>query len=115
MSYARFAATIAVSTIVLFGLRYLNTNAADHVFLSQTRVWTAVIMGAAMAVIMLLFMWDMYDNKTAMQAFSSAQPSSSSDYSGWSLRSARCRLEQRRRFYALTYVQLPRSCPDRTA
>ncbi|MEO3389037.1 DUF305 domain-containing protein [Mesorhizobium sp. CAU 1741] len=65
MSYVRFAAMIAVSTIVMFGLMYLNTYAADHVFFSQTRGWMALVMGATMAVVMLLFMWGMYDNKIA--------------------------------------------------
>jgi hypothetical protein len=60
MSYVRFAAVIAVSTIVMFGLMYLNTYALDHVFYSQTRTWMALLMGATMAVIMLLFMLKMY-------------------------------------------------------
>ena len=63
MSYARFAAMIAVSTVVMFGLMYLNTYALDHVFFSQTRAWMAVVMGATMAVIMLLFMLAMYRNQ----------------------------------------------------
>lgn len=63
MSYARFGAMIATSTVVMFGLMYLNTYALDHVFYSQTRTWMAIYMGAAMAVIMLLFMWSMYKNK----------------------------------------------------
>jgi len=57
MSYLRFAAMIAASTIVMFALMYLNTYAADHIFFSQSRAWMAVVMGAAMAVVMLLFMW----------------------------------------------------------
>lgn len=65
MSYARFAAMIAVSTVVMFGLMYLNTYALDHVFFSQTRAWMAVVMGAVMAVIMLGFMWSMYGNRAA--------------------------------------------------
>ena len=65
MSYARFAAMIAVSTIVMYGLMYLNTWALDHVFFSQTRAWMALLMGAVMAVIMLGFMWSMYkDSRT---------------------------------------------------
>jgi hypothetical protein len=63
MSYARFAAMIAVSTVVMFDLMYLNTYAADHVFFSQTRAWMALLMGAVMAIIMLGFMWEMYNNK----------------------------------------------------
>jgi uncharacterized protein (DUF305 family) len=62
MSYGRFLAMIAVSTVVMFGLMYLNTWALDHVFYSQTRTWMALLMGAAMAVIMMGFMWGMYPN-----------------------------------------------------
>lgn len=65
MSYVRFGAMILTSTLVMFGLMYLNTFALDHVFYSQTRTWMAVVMGATMAIIMLLFMWGMYRNKTA--------------------------------------------------
>ncbi len=57
----RFAAMIATSTIVMFGLMYLNTYALDHVWFSQTRVWMALLMGAVMAVVMLGFMFSMYD------------------------------------------------------
>lgn len=31
MSYGRFAAMIAVSTVIMFGLMYLNTFALDHI------------------------------------------------------------------------------------
>lgn len=65
MSYVRFAAMIATSTVVMFGLMYLNTYAMDHLFFSQTRAWMALLMGATMAVVMLLFMWRMYENKSA--------------------------------------------------
>lgn len=60
MSYTRFAAMIATSTLVMFGLMYLNTYAISHVFFSQTRMWMALVMGATMAAIMLGFMWGMY-------------------------------------------------------
>lgn len=63
MSYVRFAAMIVTSTIVMFGLMYLNTFSIDHVFWSQTRGWMALLMGATMAAIMLLFMLDMYKNR----------------------------------------------------
>ncbi|MEA1085050.1 DUF305 domain-containing protein [Sphingomonas sp. CD22] len=62
--YGRFAAMIATSTIVMFGLMYLNTYTWRHVEYSQTRMWMAVVMGATMAVIMLGFMWSMYKNRT---------------------------------------------------
>jgi len=63
--YARFGAMIATSTLVMFGLMYLNTYALDHVFFSETRAYMAVLMGATMAVVMLAFMWRMYENATA--------------------------------------------------
>lgn len=59
-NYGRFVAMIATSTIVMFGLMYLNTYALGHLYFSQTRSWMAVVMGATMAIIMLLFMLDMY-------------------------------------------------------
>ncbi|MDC7788480.1 DUF305 domain-containing protein [Rhodoplanes sp. TEM] len=62
-SYGRFAAMIATSTVVMFGLMYLNTYALDHVFFSETRAYAALYMGAAMAVIMLSFMLGMYANR----------------------------------------------------
>lgn len=63
MSYWRFAAMIATSTVVMFGLMYLNTYALDHVLWSETRTWMALMMGATMAVVMLGFMLGMYQNK----------------------------------------------------
>lgn len=68
MSYVRFAAMVIASTIVMFGLMYLNTWSVDHLFYSQTRTWMAFLMGSAMAMIMLSFMWDMYGNKKANAA-----------------------------------------------
>ena len=65
MSYARFGAMIVVSTVVMFGLMYLNTYEIEHVLFSQTRMWMALIMGAAMSAIMLVFMWGMYAKATA--------------------------------------------------
>lgn len=61
-SYARFGAMVGTSTLVMFGLMYLNTYALDHVFFSETRFYMMFIMGATMAVIMLLFMLNMYKN-----------------------------------------------------
>ena len=65
MSYKRFALMIATSTVVMFGLMYLNTYALGHVAFSQTRAWMAVVMGAAMAVVMIGFMWSMYKDRRA--------------------------------------------------
>ncbi|EAQ13320.1 protein of unknown function (DUF305) [Maritimibacter alkaliphilus HTCC2654] len=63
MSYWRFAAMIATSTLIMFGLMYLNTYLLGHVFFSETRAYMAVLMGATMAFVMLAFMLSMYASK----------------------------------------------------
>lgn len=65
MSYRRFVVMIVASTVLMYGLMYLNTFVIDDVKFSQTRLWMAVVMGAAMAILMMLFMWPMYKNKKA--------------------------------------------------
>jgi len=62
-NYARFGAMVATSTVVMFGLMYLNTYQLDHVFFSQTRAYMALLMGATMAFVMLAFMRGMYKDK----------------------------------------------------
>jgi hypothetical protein len=64
MSYWRFAAMIATSTLVMFGLMYIHTYIWDHAHFSETRAWMALLMGAVMAIIMLGYMLNMYKNRT---------------------------------------------------
>jgi hypothetical protein len=64
-NYARFGAMIATSTVVMFILMYLNTFQLSHVYFSETRTYMALLMGAAMAIIMLAFMLGMYTNRRA--------------------------------------------------
>jgi hypothetical protein len=65
MKYTTFAQMIAAGTLIMFGLMYLNTYSPDHVFFSETRAYMALVMGATMALVMLMFMWKMYPNKKA--------------------------------------------------
>lgn len=62
-NYAKFGAMIATSTLVMFGLMYLNTYQLDHVFFSETRAYMALVMGASMAIVMLAFMPKMYPRR----------------------------------------------------
>ena len=64
-SYTRLGVMMATSTIVMFGLMYLNTYQLDHVFFSETRAWMALVMSATMGVMMLKFMSAMYPNGRA--------------------------------------------------
>lgn len=67
-SYSRFAAMVAVSTVAMFIMMYFNIYRLEHAYWSQTMAWMAVMMGAAMTVIMLLFMLGMYPNRSANRA-----------------------------------------------
>lgn len=62
-NYWLFASMVATSTIVMFGLMYINTFQWEHVYWSETRLYMMFIMGAVMAVIMLGFMHSMYNNR----------------------------------------------------
>ena len=61
--YLRFGAMIATSTVVMFLLTYTNAYAWDHVRWSEERFYMALLMGGAMAVVMLGFMWSMHANR----------------------------------------------------
>ena len=62
--WTTFFAMIATSIVTMFVLKYSNLWEADHIFFSQTRMWMALMMGMAMIVIMLGFMWGMYKTRT---------------------------------------------------
>lgn len=63
--YWRFAAMIATSTAVMFVLTYSNTYQAGHIHYSQERLYMALLMGGAMALVMLSFMVSMmYKSRT---------------------------------------------------
>tara|TARA_R110000751_G_scaffold131275_1_gene233421 strand:- start:4758 stop:5207 length:450 start_codon:yes stop_codon:yes gene_type:complete len=66
--YTRFGAMIATSTALMLGLMYLNTYAFDHIYWSETRAYMALVMGAAMAIVMLAFMQGMYEKTKANAA-----------------------------------------------
>ncbi|QKG72606.1 DUF305 domain-containing protein [Erythrobacter mangrovi] len=56
---------IATSVVAMFVLTYFNSWRIDHNFFSQTRMWMALMMGMAMIIIMLGFMWGMYRSTMA--------------------------------------------------
>jgi uncharacterized protein (DUF305 family) len=64
MSYWRFAAMIVTSTVIMYGVMYLNTYAFEHVFWSEMRLWMAFLMAATMAIVMLGYMLSMYRKRT---------------------------------------------------
>jgi hypothetical protein len=58
--YIRFGLMILTAMIAMYTLTYINTYELGHVRFSETRLYITLIMGAAMAVIMLAFMLSMY-------------------------------------------------------
>ncbi len=60
MSWGRFAAMIAVATVVMFFLMYQLIYSLDHATFSVNRLIASLVMGCVMAVVMLGFMWSMY-------------------------------------------------------
>lgn len=63
-SYIRYFAMIGTSIVVMFFLMYLHSyQILGHAWFSETRVFMALIMGAAMMVIMLSYMLHMYKSR----------------------------------------------------
>lgn len=62
-NYLKFFAMIGTAIVVMYFLTYLNSyQILDHARFSETRVFMALMMGAAMIIIMLGFMRAMYKN-----------------------------------------------------
>jgi hypothetical protein len=64
-SYFVFFAMIGTSAVLMYLLMFLNIDRAEHVVLSEIRMYMTFIMAAVMTVVMLAFMLNMYKNKTA--------------------------------------------------
>ncbi|WP_026956680.1 DUF305 domain-containing protein [Algoriphagus vanfongensis] len=62
-NYLKFAAMMAVSFVIMYGVMFLNADLFEHVMLSTTRTYMTILMVSPMAISMLLFMWGMYENK----------------------------------------------------
>lgn len=65
MPWWRFAAMIATSTFIMFFLMYQLVYDVDHAMFSINRFVAALVMGAVMTVVMLGFMWSMYEGMRA--------------------------------------------------
>ncbi len=61
--YLRFAGMIATSTVVMFVLTYTNVVDIAHIHFSQERLYMVLLMGAAMAIVMMAWMWKMYPDR----------------------------------------------------
>ncbi|WP_432505167.1 DUF305 domain-containing protein [Kineococcus arenarius] len=58
--YLRFAAMILTSMVVMYAVMFVGTWQWDHVMFSESRVFMALTMGGAMALVMIAWMLKMY-------------------------------------------------------
>ena len=63
MSWGRFVAMIGTSTFIMFFLMYQLIYSMDHAMLSLNRLVASLVMGCVMSVVMLAFMWPMYQGR----------------------------------------------------
>ena len=68
VSWAKFAAMIAVSVVAMFFLMYQLVYSLDHATISLNRLVSSLVMGCVMTLIMLGFMWPMINGKTTKVA-----------------------------------------------
>jgi len=61
--YNKFALMLCISFVVMYGVMFLNVSSTDHIYISLNRGYMALLMVAPMAIIMLLMMGHMYNNK----------------------------------------------------
>ncbi len=61
--YRKFGAMIATSTVVMFVLTYTNVFDIAHIHFSQERLYMAILMGSAMTIVMIGWMWRMYPDR----------------------------------------------------
>lgn len=60
MGWGRFAAMIATSVVIMFFLMYQLVYGFDHALFSVNRLVASLVMGCVMTIVMLAFMWSMY-------------------------------------------------------
>lgn len=61
--YRKFFFILIISFIIMYLVMFLNVDEIDHVYISLTRTYMALLMVAPMAVLMMLMMGNMYHNK----------------------------------------------------
>ncbi len=63
MSYKMFTVMMVISFIIMYSVMFLNVDEANHIYISTTRTYMALLMVSPMAVVMMLMMGKMYPSK----------------------------------------------------
>lgn len=61
--YMNYFAMILTSAVLMYAVMYLNTYEISHIYFSETRLYMTILSTCVMAIVMLLFMLNMLDNK----------------------------------------------------
>lgn len=62
-NYRKFLLMLCISFVIMYIVMFLNVDKFDHIYLSLTRIYMALLMVSSMAVLMLSLMGKMYPNK----------------------------------------------------
>ena len=62
-NYKKLSIMMGISLVIMYAVMFLNVEETDHIYLSMTRLYMAILMVAPMALVMLLMMGRMYPNK----------------------------------------------------
>lgn len=62
-NYQKFLLMLCISFVVMYAVMFFNVDKLEHIYISLTRVYMALLMVSSMAIIMLLLMGKMYTNK----------------------------------------------------
>ena len=63
MGWGKFAAMVATSVVIMFCLMYQLVYTTDHATFSVNRLVASLVMGCVMTIVMLGFMWSMYEGQ----------------------------------------------------
>ncbi len=61
MTWGKFTAMIVTSVVIMFFLMYQLVYSIDHAMFSLNRFIASLVMGCVMTLVMLGFMWSMYE------------------------------------------------------
>ncbi len=63
MGYKKFSLMMVISFVIMYAVMFLNVDEANHIYLSTTRTYMALMMVSPMAIVMMLMMGKMYPDK----------------------------------------------------
>ncbi len=63
MSYNKFILMMVISFVIMYSVMFLNVDELNHIYISETRIYMALLMISPMAVVRMAMMGRMYPDK----------------------------------------------------